>query len=196
MKAIESSDSIAASKSSLSGVLSKILCINNRKLNRKQISPEASILIVEAGEASAGKADAYIPFMNTVFEAQRQRIKIDVLSFVSSGSAESEPSCDLPPPNTSSVLLKQAAAISGGYFYTLTSLAAFHSVLFDLPLGSVRSLTGILNFPKQSSVDFRGNCYCHGRVVEVGFVCSVCLSGKPTGGVKGILINPRVISVL
>ncbi|CAD6959906.1 unnamed protein product, partial [Tilletia laevis] len=38
------------------------------------------------------------------------------------------------------------------------------------------STTGILRLPTLDSVDFRAACFCHRTVVDVGFVCSVCLS--------------------
>jgi transcription initiation factor TFIIH subunit 3 len=35
----------------------------------------------------------------------------------------------------------------------------------------------LLKLPKaNSSVDFRASCFCHRNRVDVGFVCSVCLS--------------------
>lgn len=39
--------------------------------------------------------------------------------------------------------------------------------------------------PGQGNVDFRASCFCHRKVVDVGFVCSVCLSifcEPPEGG--------------
>ena len=30
--------------------------------------------------------------------------------------------------------------------------------------------------PIHDTVDFRAACFCHGRVVDTGFVCSICLS--------------------
>jgi hypothetical protein len=32
--------------------------------------------------------------------------------------------------------------------------------------------------PPQDAVDYRAVCFCHGEVVDIGFVCSVCLSSK------------------
>jgi transcription initiation factor TFIIH subunit 3 len=37
----------------------------------------------------------------------------------------------------------------------------------------------LLALPRQGGADFRGACFCHGKVIDLGFVCSVCLSGKP-----------------
>ncbi|KAL9934628.1 hypothetical protein V8E36_006403 [Tilletia maclaganii] len=42
--------------------------------------------------------------------------------------------------------------------------------------GSAAGGVGILRLPTLDSVDFRAACFCHRRVVDVGFVCSVCLS--------------------
>lgn len=32
--------------------------------------------------------------------------------------------------------------------------------------------------PTQINVDFRAACFCHKRIVDVGFVCSICLSSQ------------------
>lgn len=33
-----------------------------------------------------------------------------------------------------------------------------------------------LRLPKPTSVDFRASCFCHKRSIDIGFICSVCLS--------------------
>lgn len=35
--------------------------------------------------------------------------------------------------------------------------------------------------PSAGGVDFRAACFCHRKVVDIGFVCSVCLSSKFSG---------------
>lgn len=35
-----------------------------------------------------------------------------------------------------------------------------------------------LVMPGGGKVDFRAACFCHRRVVDVGYVCSICLSSK------------------
>lgn len=42
-----------------------------------------------------------------------------------------------------------------------------------LPPPAIRQLIAV---PTQDRVDFRAACFCHKRIVEIGFVCSVCLS--------------------
>lgn len=38
------------------------------------------------------------------------------------------------------------------------------------------SIRKILSVPTQDKVDFRAACFCHKNIVDIGFVCSVCLS--------------------
>lgn len=42
-----------------------------------------------------------------------------------------------------------------------------------LPSPSMRQLIAV---PTQDKIDFRAACFCHKMIVDVGFVCSVCLS--------------------
>ena len=42
------------------------------------------------------------------------------------------------------------------------------------------SLRKVLAVPTQDRIDFRAACFCHKNIVDVGFVCSVCLSSVYT----------------
>lgn len=42
-----------------------------------------------------------------------------------------------------------------------------------LPPPAIRK---VLAVPTQDRVDFRAACFCHKNIVDIGFVCSVCLS--------------------
>lgn len=35
-----------------------------------------------------------------------------------------------------------------------------------------------LVLPTSVHIDYRAACFCHRRLVDIGFVCSVCLSSK------------------
>ncbi|KAK0533639.1 RNA polymerase II transcription factor B subunit 4 [Tilletia horrida] len=50
------------------------------------------------------------------------------------------------------------------------------SLAFSSSTPSAGTGVGILRLPTLDSVDFRAACFCHRTVVDVGFVCSVCLS--------------------
>ena len=34
----------------------------------------------------------------------------------------------------------------------------------------------LLQLPKPAAVDFKASCFCHKRPIDMGYVCSVCLS--------------------
>jgi transcription initiation factor TFIIH subunit 3 len=144
----------------LSYALSLILCENN---SRKLSSPsKSSILIIN--ENVSVPSSQYVQLMNSLFEAQRNGIKINVL--------------DLMNQDTSNVLLKQSASITSGWYINLKSISEVIPTLLNFPAELSSSAQSILNCPKQEVIDFRGSCYCHGKVVDLGYVCSVCLSGN------------------
>lgn len=131
---------------------------NSSTLATNPKSPlSARILILSASSASPAQ---YISFMNTIFAAQRLSIPIDVLSLV---------------PAVTSSFLQQACDATGGIYLPLTHP---HGMLQTLMLGFLASppSRALLVSPTQISVDFRAACFCHRRVVDVGFVCSICLS--------------------
>lgn len=47
-----------------------------------------------------------------------------------------------------------------------------------------------LNLPTQDQVDFRAACFCHKQIVDIGFVCSVCLSSMYVSCSYSSFIDP------
>jgi len=68
-------------------------------------------------------------------------------------------------------------------------LYSFHQMSF-LPPPSLRHVIAV---PRQDKVDFRAACFCHKNIVDIGFVCSVCLSSKFTSTSDPVVFNPRVM---
>lgn len=101
----------------------------------------------------------YVPMMNCIFSAQKQGIHIDV--------------CKLFGEDT--VFLRQACHLTGGHYYSLDGLDGLLQVLTTVYLPS-RTVRPMLMFPAMDDVDFRAACFCHRRNVDIGYVCSVCLS--------------------
>lgn len=145
----------------LSYAMSVILCENHSR--RLSSSIKASILVVN--DNVSVPSSQYVQFMNSIFEAQRNGIKINVLDLDDQSSS-------------TNVLLKQAASITSGNFLNISSASQVIPALFTFSPEISSSTQNILNTFKQESVDFRGSCFCHGKVVDLGYVCSVCLSGK------------------
>jgi transcription initiation factor TFIIH subunit 3 len=110
---------------------------------------------------SGDLADQYIPIMNSIFACQRLSIPIDILKLAGD-----------------TVFLQQAADATGGIYMALDeqSRAGFLQYLMFAYLPD-QTARDHLTMPGESEgVDFRAACFCHRRVVDVGFVCSICLS--------------------
>ncbi|KAB8342765.1 hypothetical protein FH972_022363 [Carpinus fangiana] len=165
------------------------------------------ILVVSA---SGDLAAQYIPLMNAMFGAQHVRIAIDILKLVGD-----------------SVLLQQASFTTGGIFLSPAVPATLPSVnqndatstpvtpnpqgllqyLFQAFLPDATARAHLLP-PTSPNVDFRAACFCHRRVVDIGYVCSICLSifcedlkkelgfeGRdwPEGGVECLTCGTRLV---
>ncbi|KAF2447720.1 RNA polymerase II transcription factor B subunit 4 [Karstenula rhodostoma CBS 690.94] len=119
------------------------------------VSLASRILIVSV---SGDLANQYIPVMNSIFAAQRKRIPIDILKLAGD-----------------TVLLQQASDATGGVYMKPErpeGLLQYLMMAFLPDPTARRSLV----MPSAGGVDFRAACFCHRKVVDIGFVCSVCLS--------------------
>ncbi|KAI0389142.1 TFIIH subunit Tfb4/p34 [Xylariaceae sp. FL0594] len=108
---------------------------------------------------SQSEPSQYIATMNAVFAASHARIPIDTLALYSAPS-----------------FLQQAAFITGGIFMSAAlNPRGLLSYLMSGLLADADARASLVT-PTQDSVDFRAACFCHRRVVDTGFVCSICLS--------------------
>ncbi|KAK8850730.1 hypothetical protein IAR55_004650 [Kwoniella newhampshirensis] len=107
----------------------------------------------------------YVGLMNCVFAAQKAKVPIDVLSLP-------PPTIDASPP----IFLQQAAHLTEGVYWQWNGrgglLQYLHAVY--LPPASLRRRPFAV--PPQDAVGFRAACFCHHKTLDIGFVCSVCLS--------------------
>lgn len=118
---------------------------------------QSRILIVSVS-GSGDAAHQYIPVMNSIFACQRLHIPIDVCKL--SGDA---------------VFLQQACDATKGVYVALSEPRGLLQYLMMAFLPDQRSRRHLV-LPTRVDVDFRAACFCHRRVVDIGFVCSICLS--------------------
>jgi transcription initiation factor TFIIH subunit 3 len=152
----------------------------------------ARILVISVSDSAP---EQYIPTMNAVFAASHAGIPIDTLS--------------LHGENAS--FLQQAAFITRGAFVRAVDNPQGLLTYLMFGFGSTRGagkdpVSGqgkgrdkitrqgkgqdmaagdMLVAPAADSVDFRAACFCHRKVIDMGFVCSICLSifcEVPDGG--------------
>lgn len=122
-----------------------------------QVTLKSRIVVLSA---SGDLAVQYIPMMNCIFAAQKKRVAVDV--------------CKV---GADAAFLQQASDATKGIYHHLSdpSQAALlqHLLMLYLPDQSVRRW---MCLPSRADVDFRAACFCHKDVLDVGYVCSVCLS--------------------
>ncbi|KAI9753793.1 MAG: RNA polymerase II transcription factor B subunit 4 [Lichina confinis] len=116
---------------------------------------QSRILVVSV---SRDVASQYIPVMNCIFAAQRKRIPIDVLKL-----------------SSNTTFLQQGSDATRGIYMHLDSPLGILQYLMMAFLPDQTARRHLI-LPTQVDVDFRAACFCHKRVVDIGFVCSICLS--------------------
>lgn len=160
---------------------------------------------------SGDLAQQYIPIMNSIFACQRLTIPIDILTLSPYSSAE---------------FLQQAADATGGIYIDLGGSSSPDaqsangkdqtngSTVEDSKSNRSSRVAGLLQtlmmayLPDQSArqwliqpgesegVDFRAACFCHGTVVDLGWVCSICLSSKSHSKTLLPIASPRLTSTV
>ncbi|KAF1466189.1 General transcription factor IIH subunit 3, partial [Megadyptes antipodes antipodes] len=111
--------------------------------------------VIKAAEDSALQ---YMNFMNVIFAAQKQSILIDA--------------CVL---DSDSGLLQQACDITGGIYLKVPHMPSLLQYLLWVFLPDQEQRSQLV-LPPPIHVDYRAACFCHRNLIEIGYVCSVCLS--------------------
>ncbi|KAG8183598.1 hypothetical protein JTE90_025150 [Oedothorax gibbosus] len=155
-------------ESLIAGAMTMALCcillkensetLNIRAMKKQQILEKklpARILVVTA---SGDSASQYMNFMNVFFTSQKEGILIDA--------------CVI---EKDSGLLQQGCDITGGMYLKIQNVAALLQYLLWIFLPSVDTRKKMI-LPTRVHVDYRAACFCHRNLIEIGYVCSVCLS--------------------
>lgn len=139
----------------LSGSLSMALCYIQRILRGGPSHPKPRILCLQG---SPDGPQQYVAVMNAIFSAQRSMVPIDSCIVGSQHSA----------------FLQQASHITGGIYLKPQQPGLFQylAMVFATDLHTRR----FLQLPRPTGVDFRASCFCHKKTIDMGYVCSVCLS--------------------
>ncbi|PRW60988.1 general transcription factor IIH subunit 3 [Chlorella sorokiniana] len=159
----------------LSSALSRVLCFIH-SMQRRAAAAQGSLLGGSGGgappaaerlqparllclTAAPDVPSQYIGVMNAIFSAQRSGILIDA--------------CQLGAGHSS--FLQQAAYLTGGTYLKPARPQALTQYLNSVFAADARSRR-YLRLPGTARVDFRASCFCHKRPIDLGFVCSACLS--------------------
>eukprot|EP00730_Choanoeca_flexa_P002484 TRINITY_DN11065_c0_g1_i2.p1 TRINITY_DN11065_c0_g1~~TRINITY_DN11065_c0_g1_i2.p1 ORF type:complete len:310 (+),score=44.03 TRINITY_DN11065_c0_g1_i2:98-1027(+) len=159
----------------LAPALSKGLCYCNKHLKprqQKQMTErdesrtyvdQARVLVLST---SSEASDEYVPVMNVAFAAKKINVLIDVCSI-----------------GTTNSLLQQTADLTQGRHLTLDDTSNLLQHLL-CTFASDAVTRGVMKHEEAVAVNYQATCFCHGRSVSQGLVCSVCLS---------IFCEPKVV---
>ncbi|SCZ94608.1 BZ3500_MvSof-1268-A1-R1_Chr12-3g03995 [Microbotryum saponariae] len=142
-------------------VFSSVLTDVNRLNSASTLTPNLNkprprILVLSVTDDASTQ---YVSTMNCIFTAQKNSIPIDVCKIF----------------GRDAVFLQQACHLTGGSYFKIAQRRGLlqYLIMTFLPGPSARKH---LNQPTQDQVDLRAACFCHRKIVDVGYVCSVCLS--------------------
>ncbi len=144
--------------SMITSAMSLALCYINRiqkNCNKQADTITYRVLIIKASEDSSNQ---YMNSMNNILSAEKLNVIID--------------SCTL---REDSSLLQQASNLTNGFYFKIPQIHGLLNYLLWLFLPN-QSTRDILVYPPKSQVDYRAACFCHRKLIDVGYVCSVCLS--------------------
>ncbi|ROJ92225.1 General transcription factor IIH subunit 3 [Anabarilius grahami] len=158
--------------------LSRALCSGQEVKSR--------ILVIKASEDSTLQ---YMNFMNVIFAAQKKvgitaeltssdlimcssDVDIFICSMILFMKNILIDACVL---DSDSGLLQQACDITGGLYLRIPQKIALAQYLLWVFLPDADQRSQLL-LPPPVHVDYRAACFCHRNLIEIGYVCSVCLS--------------------
>ncbi|SCV73193.1 BQ2448_7118 [Microbotryum intermedium] len=161
MLAGQSDDDVGEAEVGMVGALAMVLCHVNRMNSVSALTPNLNkprprILVLSVTDDASTQ---YVSTMNCIFTAQKNSIPIDVCKIF----------------GRDAVFLQQACHLTGGSYFKISQRQGLlqYLIMTFLPGPSARKH---LNQPTQDQVDLRAACFCHRKIVDVGYVCSVCLS--------------------
>ncbi|KAI4197977.1 MAG: hypothetical protein LQ350_005562 [Teloschistes chrysophthalmus] len=185
--------SLSTTKTSSTTTSTSTTIDNNPPTSTTGILNARILLISLTGNLSA----QYIPLTNSIFACSRLGIPISVAKISTpSSSSSSTTTTTAPTPQTTTTkaeedatFLQQASDTTHGTYLPIHHPHGLLQYLMLAFLPDQSTLPHLTPGLGEQGVDFRAACFCHRRVVDVGFVCSVCLSifcePPPDGGKEG-----------
>ncbi|PHH60779.1 hypothetical protein CDD81_1176 [Ophiocordyceps australis] len=119
------------------------------------MSLKGRILVISVSDSEPSQ---YIPTMNAVFAAAHARVAIDALALAGDQT-----------------FLQQACFNTDGIFLVASKPQGMLTYLMFGLIADTEARKSLVT-PTHDKVDFRAACFCHAKVVDTGFVCSICLS--------------------
>lgn len=141
----------------LASALGMALCKMNNM--RKQSS---RILVASCSMLVGSYSWQYMNLMNAFFAAQKMNVPIDGCVFMREEAKRGS-------------ILEQGCDLTGGHFLNIPDIAGNLEYLLWIFLPSSNTRESLL-LPERRKATHRAACFCHRNIIDIGYVCSVCLS--------------------
>ncbi|KAI1721197.1 transcription factor tfb4 domain-containing protein [Ditylenchus destructor] len=126
------------------------------RYNKEFFNPIGRIVIINL---AADLSNEQNTLMNLFFSANQHSMEVDV-AFLTN-----------PVP-----ILQQACDITSGTHMIVDTPHRLIQYLMQNCLGGSRECRDAFSMWKEEDIDYRTTCHCHNKLVNIGWVCSVCLS--------------------
>lgn len=141
----------------LASALGMALC----KINLLKKLP-SRILVVSCSIQAGSYASQYMNLMNSFFAAQKMNVPIDSCVYMKDESKRGS-------------IIEQGCDLTGGHFLNIPDISGNLEYLLWIFLPST-SIRETLLLPERRKATHRAACFCHRNIIDIGYVCSVCLS--------------------
>lgn len=156
---IKNSQLLVSNDCLLASALGMALC----KINSVKNIP-SRILVTSCSLQAGSYASQYMNLMNAFFSAQKLNVPIDACVYMKEDSERRRGS-----------ILEQGCDLTSGHYLNIPDISGNLEYLLwiFLPATSVRDT---LLLPERRKATHRAACFCHRNIIDIGYVCSVCLS--------------------
>lgn len=168
------SETSEKNNSLLSGSIAQALCLINA--NKSDYNNSRIIIFSLGSSHSDNYSSQYLKLINCFFAAQKINVVIDACTItMARNSEESAPVSASMEDRFSASILQQGCDLTGGRYIRVHKIASLLEHLFWClsPLGKERSQYIL---PPKLKISPPAACFCHRKVLEIGYVCSVCVS--------------------
>lgn len=164
----------SAANSLLSGSIAQALCIINA--HRAEFSHSRIVIFSLGGTRADNYSSQYLKLINCFFAAQKTNVILDACSIaMTRDGEESAPVSASMEDRFAASILQQGCDLTGGRYIRIHKVASLLEHLFWCltPMAEERSRYVL---PPKLKISPPAACFCHRKVLEIGYVCSVCVS--------------------
>lgn len=132
------------------------------KINKVKRLP-SRILVVSCSIQVGSYSWQYMNLMNSFFTAQKMNVPIDGCVYMKEETKQR------------GSILEQGCDLTGGNYLNVPDISGNLEYLLWIFVPSTSARETLL-LPERRKATHRAACFCHRKIIDIGYVCSVCLS--------------------